>query len=62
MTYGCHNRPQFKDYHLPTGAENLKKNRIPHVMTRHCNYALSELGKQDKKCNNCNWRQTNETT
>ena len=53
MTYGCHNRPQFKSYHLPTGAENLKKNRIPHVMTTECQYTKTLLGQQDPKCNNC---------
>ena len=51
--YGCHNRLPFKQYHLPTGAENFKKNRIPHVMTTECQFTKTDLGKTDPKCNNC---------
>jgi hypothetical protein len=51
--YGCHNRLPFRKYHLPTGAENFKKNRIPHVMTTECQFTKTELGKTDPKCNNC---------
>lgn len=51
--YGCWNRNPYRDYHIPTGAENLRKYRIPHVMTRDCQYRLTELGKSDAKCVGC---------
>lgn len=53
QTYGCHDRAPYRPYHLPTGAENLRKYRIPHVMTRDCQYRHTDLGKTDPKCTNC---------
>lgn len=53
MKYGCHNRADYKPYHIPTGAENSKKYRIPHVMTKDCQFTKTELGKVDPKCDNC---------
>lgn len=56
-TYGCHNRAPFKPFHLPTGAENDRKHRIPHVMTTACQYRHTELGKTDPKCTDCKHRE-----
>lgn len=53
MKYGCHDRADYKPYHLPTGADNLRKYRIAHVMTKDCQYTLTDLGKVDPKCDNC---------
>lgn len=55
--YGCHDRAPFKEYHLPTGADNLRKYRIPNVMTKDCQYRHTELGKADPKCDGCKWRE-----
>lgn len=56
LVYGCHNRAPFRPYHLPTGAENTPKARIPHVLTTDCQYRHTELGKADIKCTNCKHR------
>lgn len=53
MKYGCWNRQDYKPYHIPTGAENFKKYRIPHSMTKDCQFTKTELGKVDPKCDNC---------
>lgn len=50
---GCFDRAPFRPYHIPTGALDIPQYRIPHVMTRDCQYRLTELGKADPKCVGC---------
>jgi hypothetical protein len=64
MTYGCFNRAPYpatrmvSDLHVMQDGltEICKKTAIPFVMSRECNYTLSELGQADKRCAGCNWR------
>ena len=63
MKYGCHNRSDYAPYHMaqdgytsskPDSDSRLPKMvKVPHVMTRDCQYTLTELGKVDSKCNHC---------
>jgi hypothetical protein len=53
---GCHDHPPFKPYYLPTGAPDTPEYRIPHVMTRDCQYQHTDLGKADPKCQGCKHR------
>lgn len=50
---GCHDHPPYRDYYLPTGAPDIPQYRIPHVLTRDCQYRHTELGKADPKCTDC---------
>ena len=63
MTYGCHNRPDYKPILMvqdgysqskPTATSRLDKMvEIPFTMSQDCQFTKSNLGKTDPKCNNC---------
>lgn len=66
--YQCNNRKPFKEMiavkdvefcehaAFPTlGAPVIRE--IPFVMSRSCQYTASELGKVDRGCDGCAWRE-----
>jgi hypothetical protein len=66
VTYGCHNRAEFADFHLsqdgytssrPDANTRLPRMvKTPHVLTRDCQYTKTELGQKDAGCINCKHR------
>jgi hypothetical protein len=58
---GCFDRPPYSDHYLPTGAPDIPQYRIPHRLTRDCQYRFTDLGKADPGCNGCKHREKNES-
>ena len=56
MTYGCYSHPPYRAYYLPTGAPDTPAYRIPHVLTRDCQYTHTDLGQADAGCVGCKHR------
>lgn len=63
---GCHNHPPHKEELVTHSVEAVWRNGVPNIevvtrsfpnkFDRTCQYTLTQLGQQDPKCNNCNWR------
>lgn len=65
MKYGCNDRKPLKQtVTVQDGYTTTKAARFDHMvtipdpMTKDCQYTKTDLGQQDPKCFNCNWRQT----
>jgi len=63
MTYGCHNRREYKDklivqdgWWLDGQSRAAKMFQIPFAMSRQCQYTKTDLGKADHRCHGCRWR------
>lgn len=63
MTYGCHNRREYKDklivqdgWWLDGHSRIAKVRQIPFAMSRDCKYTHTELGQTDTRCHGCKWR------
>lgn len=58
--YGCHNRAPYKPSHLMFGIDRDSGGvigvEVPFRMAHDCQYTLTALGQQDKRCLNCSWR------
>lgn len=64
---GCHSRNEYKEkllvqdgYHEYSGevlARVAKMIEIPFRMSRECEYTKSDLGRMDKGCEGCKWKQ-----
>ena len=66
--YGCHNRAPFREFYAVQDGWYLDGTRLnatrtprmkttPFVLARDCQYTLSDLGRQDPKCEGCKWKQ-----
>lgn len=60
MTYGCHNRPQYKQklfvqdgWWLDGQQRTAKVKQVPFRMASECQYTHTALGQQDTRCNDC---------
>lgn len=63
MTYGCHNRPSYRPlfpaqngWWLDGTTRYPKMEGVKFKMSLECNYTLTDLGKQDAKCEGCKWK------
>lgn len=60
---GCHNRAPFRRANIVQDGWRPNGNRntitIANHMARDCQYTHTELGKLDKGCDGCKWKQTN---
>lgn len=65
--YGCYNREPLQDM-LPMPAIYTREIEghqvvcadtvlIPNVFAKDCQYTRTELGKVDKECHGCKWRE-----
>lgn len=61
---GCHNRPHYKTAQaLQDGwwsdgeTRTAKLVSVPHRMAKDCQYTHTVLGKDDKGCEGCKWKQ-----
>lgn len=59
MTYGCHNRAEFKPHIAQAGwymdghTRTPRMVSIPQTMARACQYTRSDLGRIDPLCDGC---------
>lgn len=63
MTYGCHNRREYKDKLLVQDgwwvdgvSRAAKMVQIPFAMSRNCHYTHTVLGQDDERCKGCRWQ------
>lgn len=61
--YACHNRPPYRqhmkvaDGHWDDGVQRIQKlTSVPFRMNPDCQYTLTELGKVDARCGDCEHR------
>jgi hypothetical protein len=61
--YGCHNHKPYKpnivlagDYKIQDGQLVREEIKIPFRGLMSCNYQLTELGRDDPKCEGCSHR------
>lgn len=61
---GCHNRAPYPQalVMVDAGANPWEPRKVivPFAFTRECNYTHTDLGKADKGCTGCKWRNTGE--
>lgn len=63
MSYGCHNREEFKDMTITStvfdaeGVARKHEEIIPFKMSRMCEYTKTDLGQVDARCIGCKWRE-----
>lgn len=61
---GCYNHPPYQTlipvqdgWYMDGYTRTPRMVAIPFTMTKPCQYTLSELGKVDRGCDGCTWRQ-----
>lgn len=61
---GCHNHPPFRTvipmqdgWYMDGYTRTPRMVARPFVNTKPCQYSKSELGKVDRGCDGCTWRQ-----
>lgn len=64
---GCHNRRPYRSSYLAQNGNIEAGDRLIPVfenvdfrMSEQCNYTKTDLGKADKKCHGCKWRQESQ--
>jgi hypothetical protein len=63
VTYQCHNRAEYRElliaqdgYYIDGTTRVPKLVSVPFALSRDCQYRLSDLGRADKGCDGCRWR------
>lgn len=68
MTYGCHNRPPFRESFPAMRESRSDYSRgfhqkvqlmvtVPFRMAPDCQYTKTDLGRADERCAGCKWRE-----
>ena len=67
MSYGCYNRPAYREvlpvqdgYYLDGVTRTPRLTAVRHVLSKTCQYTHSALGQADSGCQGCQHRKQGE--